>query len=286
MKKKILAVAIFMISFHIVLSSIVVQNSNGEKILLKSNGTWGKLYEMPVIDVYIEDDDIKGEYRGESLDGIANGYGIAKGIDLYEGNFLNGKLNGFGVYHWGQEEFKGDYYEGNFVNGEMHGEGIMHFSNGEIYHGTWVKSVMEGYGKFYFANGVKYEGEFRNNIFNGNGKIVISENLFYEDYFVNGVAKSKKKYERFLKNIHSYRREEIKQFAELIVKIKNNLDTIITSNEQVALTYRVLEYQKDITNKEAEDKILKLQMANEFLYELKNIYDEYKDIQIKEKLTE
>ena len=42
----------------------------------------------------------------------------------YEGDWVNGKREGFGVYYYSS----GDWYEGTFVDGGLHGDVIHYFS--------------------------------------------------------------------------------------------------------------------------------------------------------------
>ncbi|WP_242132582.1 MORN repeat-containing protein [Aestuariivivens marinum] len=66
-------------------------------------------------------ENISGTYSGECKNGIANGIGIAKGIDSYEGEFKKGF---------------------------PHGNGIMTYTNGSVYEGSWKKGKRNGEGVF------------------------------------------------------------------------------------------------------------------------------------------
>lgn len=276
----------FLMIFQNLFSSIITYDSHGNKILLKEDKTWEYVYNMQKIDAYVEDKDIRGEYIGEEKDGKAHGYGRSIGIDIYEGDFVNGKIEGYGNYIWQQPEYKGDVYEGNFKEGHMHGQGTIYFANGEIYSGEWKNSVMEGNGKFLFSNGIMYEGEFKNNIFDGKGKITVEGKLVYEDEFKEGAPLNQKAYENFLKNVYSYKRKKSLEFLNNIEIIKNNIKNIKISNENVMLVYKFLNYNKEIEEKKAEDIILKLELANNFLDELEFIYNDYKELENKKTLTE
>ena len=56
---------------------------------------------------------------------------------LYDGNFSNGVINGFGR----EIEFTGYYYEGFFEADRRHGEGRMVSSDGLVQEGTWEKGL-------------------------------------------------------------------------------------------------------------------------------------------------
>jgi hypothetical protein len=80
--------------------------------------------------------EISVKYRGGCKNGLANGKGIAVGIDKYEGRFKNGMPNGQGIYTWA----KGDVYNGNWRNGMKDGEGAYTFKkNGadSVLNGIW-----------------------------------------------------------------------------------------------------------------------------------------------------
>ncbi|MEQ9403102.1 MAG: hypothetical protein RIM99_05910 [Cyclobacteriaceae bacterium] len=63
--------------------------------------------------------ELQGEYSGGCKGGLANGSGIAKGIDSYNGEFKNGWPNGTGTYTYSNK----DIYVGQFKKGLRHGKG-------------------------------------------------------------------------------------------------------------------------------------------------------------------
>jgi hypothetical protein len=73
------------------------------------------------------------------LNGLRHGKGVwikdrnAMLSDSYEGEFVNDKKCGLGVYRWA----KGSKYEGNFYDELRHGYGKMHWSDGSYYFGMW-----------------------------------------------------------------------------------------------------------------------------------------------------
>ena len=76
---------------------------------------------------------LAGHYEGGCKKGLAQGKGIAQGIDHYEGNFFKGLPDGKGIYTWAD----GSSYDGKWKNGMRDGQG------------TWVKgdSVVTGFWK-------------------------------------------------------------------------------------------------------------------------------------------
>ena len=59
--------------------------------------------------------------------------------DRYEGEFKDGKFNGWGTYyHLANNQFRGDKYTGQFLNGSRQGSGRYTFANGgETLEGIW-----------------------------------------------------------------------------------------------------------------------------------------------------
>ncbi|MHC1745935.1 MAG: PDZ domain-containing protein [Negativicutes bacterium] len=83
--------------------------------------------------------------------------------DRYEGDVVNGNLQGKGVFTWAN----GDRYEGDFVNNRMHGKGILTYANGDRYEGEFVNSKYHGKGVLLHANGVRQEGTFIDGKYSG-----------------------------------------------------------------------------------------------------------------------
>jgi antitoxin component YwqK of YwqJK toxin-antitoxin module len=85
----------------------------------------------------------------------------------YEGEFVNGKLNGNGIIYYENNKIG---YEGEFVDGQLI-EGIEYFSNGsKNKEGEFANWKLHGKGIQYFINGKKNkEGEFVNGKLHGKG---------------------------------------------------------------------------------------------------------------------
>ena len=93
---------------------------------------------------------------------------------IFKGQVINGLANGTGIWKGTKDPFIGDKYEGNYINGKKEGKGIYYFHNGNIYDGEHKDSKLEGKGIFYWNNGNRYEGDFRNNKREGKGVMYIN----------------------------------------------------------------------------------------------------------------
>jgi len=68
---------------------------------------------------------LEGSYTGDCKKGLAQGKGMAQGVDRYEGSFKKGYPQGKGTYTW---------------------------STGEVYTGEWNMGLRDGYGKYMFRS--------------------------------------------------------------------------------------------------------------------------------------
>ena len=84
---------------------------------------------------------------------------------IYEGEFKNGKENGYGKTRWPD----GAVYVGKFKNGLWHGEGMMRRANGEVYKGRYMNGFRHGKGKDTRPDGEFYEGDYRDGLKHGIG---------------------------------------------------------------------------------------------------------------------
>ncbi|KAI5073200.1 hypothetical protein GOP47_0011213 [Adiantum capillus-veneris] len=109
---------------------------------------------------------MSGRYEGDWVDGKYDGYGVetwSRGSryrgqyrqgDVYSGEWSNGQSHGCGV----QTCEDGSRYVGEFKWGVKHGFGYYHFRNGDTYAGEYFADKMHGYGVYQFVNGHRYEG--------------------------------------------------------------------------------------------------------------------------------
>jgi hypothetical protein len=147
-------------------------------------------------------------YVGEYKDGKPNGKGKLYGDDesgfvFYEGDFLDGERNGYGVVI----AKDGTKFEGNWVNGSIDGNGKILFSNGFCFEGTFHNNNLSqgtmthpsgekyigalenfmpnGFGTCYYSNGNKYVGKWVDGAQEGDGIFYWTNGNRYEGHFTN-----------------------------------------------------------------------------------------------------
>lgn len=109
-----------------------------------------------------------GSYKETSLGRFRHGKGkiihpkpeinSIKQQESYEGDWVDDKMQGFGVYYYSN----GDVYAGEFFDNKHNGFGRYFFADGTKYVGEWKNHLMHGTGKYRDINGAKWKGEFRN----------------------------------------------------------------------------------------------------------------------------
>ncbi|XP_057979697.1 uncharacterized protein LOC131165707 [Malania oleifera] len=101
---------------------------------------------------------MSGRYEGDWIDGKYDGYGVetwARG-SRYRGHYRQGLRHGFGVYRF----YTGDVYAGEWSNGQSHGCGVHTCEDGSRYVGEFKWGVKHGLGHYHFRNGDTYAGEY------------------------------------------------------------------------------------------------------------------------------
>ena len=99
----------------------------------------------------------------------------------YEGEFLDGLLNGRGVHTWAD----GGRYEGEYRDGIFHGRGVFAYANGNRYEGEYRDGRRNGRGVYMWADGARYEGEYRDDKPHGQGTLA-SGGVAYSGIWWNG----------------------------------------------------------------------------------------------------
>lgn len=129
---------------------------------------------------FTEGNSLPNDFTGRAPFTYGNG-------DTYEGDWVNGKQHGKGIYttpdgarleaDWFNGDPKhgtfhyanGNRYAGEFVNSKRQGKGTFTWKSGDKYEGDWVNGNLQGRGTYTYANGDKYEGEFFDDRFTGKG---------------------------------------------------------------------------------------------------------------------
>lgn len=114
------------------------------------------------------DPELAAAYQGGCKDGLADGYGEARGLAVYKGEFRAGRKNGKGVKTWPW----GDRYEGEFVDDQKQGAGVYEWGayglyRGERYMGNYLADHREGVGTYSWPDGEVYSGQWRNDLIVG-----------------------------------------------------------------------------------------------------------------------
>ena len=115
------------------------------------------------------------KYRGEFKEDKKCGKGeiIFKNNDIYKGEFADDLINGYGKYIWKNNN---KVYEGNFLNGKINGNGILKWDGGRYYKGVFNNGIKEGKGEFGHLNKKKYYFDFKNDLPFGEGYYINKSN--------------------------------------------------------------------------------------------------------------
>ena len=114
-----------------------------------------------------------GMWRNDKFTGW--GREIRENDDIYEGRFVDGKLNGKGIY---KNKKSKTTYVGDFLNSKFNGKGEIYTMNYH-YHGDFINNKMNGNGKIEIYNQGEYEGTFKDDQFDGNGMLKWKDGKYY-----------------------------------------------------------------------------------------------------------
>lgn len=152
------------------------------------------------------------KYIGDFVNGLPQGKGkmIFPNMDIYDGEWQDGTMNGKGVYN--RYDDKRDRYvekyDGNFFNGIKQGVGRLQYADKSVYEGQWQNNMRTGVGTywisdsvyfhgfwkfdepirgiFHLKNGDWYDGTFKNNKFDGYGRYYYANGDFFDGKFAVG----------------------------------------------------------------------------------------------------
>ena len=114
-----------------------------------------------------------GMWRSDKFTGW--GREIRENGDIYEGRFVNGKLNGKGIY---KNKKSKNTYVGDFLNSNFNGKGELYTQNYH-YQGDFINNKKNGNGKIEIYNQGEYEGTFKDDQFDGNGMMKWKDGRYY-----------------------------------------------------------------------------------------------------------
>ena len=139
------------------------------------------------LDKYVE------RYEGYVANSFRHGYGklYYRSGDIFEGNFIEGKRSGYGVYKFNTSTVDEAYYsraEGNWVNDALNGQARLYRKDGVlIYSGNMIDAKENGLGTTFFES-MTWIGEHKDGLPNGSGKMIHKEGKYYEGFVVDGVS--------------------------------------------------------------------------------------------------
>ncbi|MCL2211744.1 MAG: hypothetical protein FWB95_07470 [Treponema sp.] len=87
---------------------------------------------------------------------------------------------------WQKKVCDNGVYEGIFVNGKLNGKGKITFNMGDVYEGDCANGMPHGIGKYTWKDGVVYEGGWANNLQHGNGKYIYPDGRVNTGRWANG----------------------------------------------------------------------------------------------------
>ncbi|KAK3707515.1 hypothetical protein RRG08_016610 [Elysia crispata] len=131
-----------------------------------------------------------GEYEGDRNEKLER-HGIGKAIlpnkDTYEGSYMYGKRDGYGVYRFHTKAARNARYQGEYYQARKQGMGKFIYPDGSRYEGQWVNDLKDGSGKYYYTNGDVYEGEWSKGLRHGKGRYTYAaDKTFYEGSWRKG----------------------------------------------------------------------------------------------------
>lgn len=118
-------------------------------------------------------------YEGEFSDNLFQGVGHYINLQSqisYEGRWLGGLQEGFGLETWED----GSVFEGEYAQGMKNGQGIFKWKDGSSYKGDFRDDEIEGFGVYEWADGRKYEGHWKQNQFHGQGLFEYPNRMVYK----------------------------------------------------------------------------------------------------------
>ena len=127
--------------------------------------------------------------EGKFINGLLNGKGIFKNSknNIYIGDFVNSKREGVGELYTNRI-----HYIGEFKEDKLNGKGIIEFlKEGHKYEGDFKNNEINGRGIFQWKNGDIYQGDMTDGKMNGIGIYKYANGEIYEGEYINGIREGK-----------------------------------------------------------------------------------------------
>ena len=118
--------------------------------------------------IYANGTEIRGKWKNGIQNCVKGSIKFSNG-DFYKGQLYNNTIWGFGTL-W-IKDIK-EIYNGEFVNGIKNGYGISYWDNDISYYGFWTNNTFNGYGILYTRDKI-YNGLWINGTQQENGQIII-----------------------------------------------------------------------------------------------------------------
>lgn len=127
----------------------------------------------------------QSSYEGEWKNGKRDGFGVLKFEDKSKfcGIFIDNKANGFGILYNKNK----DIYKGEWKDYKTSGAGIYLKKDGTFYKGYWENDRQNGMGYEKWPKGGKFIGEYVNGQKNGIGILKLGNFTKYEGEFKEGI---------------------------------------------------------------------------------------------------
>ncbi|KAK6119323.1 hypothetical protein DH2020_046942 [Rehmannia glutinosa] len=127
------------------------------------------------VQAYSNGDVYEGEFHKGKCSGSGVYYYYMSG--RYEGDWVDGKYDGYGVETWA----RGSRYRGQYRQGLRHGFGVYRFYTGDVYAGEWSSGQSHGCGIHTCEDGSRYVGEFKWGVKHGLGHYHFRDAVIHDE---------------------------------------------------------------------------------------------------------
>lgn len=127
---------------------------------------------------------MSGRYEGDWVDGKYDGYGVETWAcgSRYRGQYRCGLREGYGIYRF----YTGDVYSGEWSSGQSHVRGVQTCEDRSRYVGEFKWGLKHGSGYYHFRNGDTYCGEYFADKMHGYGVYQFANGHRYEGAWHEG----------------------------------------------------------------------------------------------------